>query len=100
MNINLINQQDIVEHYGVSNQLGIYMEECAELIQAISKINREFNGGVKISNEAYSNLVEEIADVIVCIDQLQFIFDISDEAIIYNANNKIKRQKWRVSDEV
>ena len=100
MNINLINQQDIVEHYGVSNQLGIYMEECAELIQAVSKVNREFNDGLKISKESYANLVEEIADVIVCIDQMQFIFNISDEIIKYTAKNKIKRQKWRVSDEV
>ena len=30
----------IVEHYGIGVQMGVAQEECAELIQAISKVRR------------------------------------------------------------
>lgn len=46
----------------------IAMEECAELIQAISKAKRE-----KLNKD---NLTEEMADVLICIHWLQKIYDI------------------------
>ena len=100
MTINLEKQEAIIEHYGIDNQLSIHMEECAELLQAISKVKRDWNqNGVDISNFHYEHLLEEISDVIVCIDQLKWIFNISDYAIEYNANKKIERQIRRIEDE-
>lgn len=63
MNIKITDQSDIIEHYGVRNQLGIAMEECAELIQAISKMNRT-NGDAEEYMKSKLHLEEEIADVI------------------------------------
>lgn len=51
----------------------IAMEECAELIQAISKAKR--------GNLDRDNLIEEIADVLVCIEWLQEVYDISTSEI-------------------
>ena len=46
----------------------IAMEECAELVQAISKAKRG-----KLDRD---NLTEEMADVLICIHWLQKIYDI------------------------
>lgn len=48
----------------------IAIEECSELIQAISKAKRG-----KLNKD---NLAEEIADVLICLDWIQDIYEISD----------------------
>lgn len=53
----------------------IAMEECGELIQAISK--------AKIGKLNKDNLTEEIADVLICIHWLQKIYNIT-MSDIYN----------------
>ena len=60
-------------HYGKNNQSTVCMEECAELIQAISKAKRG-----KINRD---NMIEEIADVLICIEMLKQMYMISDEKI-------------------
>lgn len=97
MTFNLENQEEIIANYGIDNQLTIHMEECAELIQAINKCRRFKDD---IPNFEYQHLVEEMADVLVCIDQLQQIFWIKDSELEFIANAKIERQKRRILDEV
>ena len=53
--------------------LTIAMEECAELVQAISKAKR--------GQLDKANLSEEIADVLICIDWVKDIFDVTDKDI-------------------
>lgn len=98
MNIKIQTQNEIIEHYGCKHQMGIAMEESAELIQAISKMNRA-SGDVEDYEKAKLHLEEEIADVIVCINQLQTIFYISDARISELANFKIHRQMERMKGE-
>lgn len=95
MKINIVDQSDIINHYGITNQLGIAMEECAELIQAISKMNRT-DGDAEEYLKSKLNLEEEIADVMVCIDQIKNIYNISDSKISELANYKINRQRGRM----
>lgn len=94
MTFKIQEQGEIIEYYGKASQLGIATEECAELIQAISKMTRAKD--TKEYEEAKSHLIEEIADVIVCIDQLKTIFNISDAKISEVANFKIHRQMERM----
>lgn len=65
------------------------MEECAELIQAISKAKRG-----KINRD---NMIEEIADVLICIEMLKQMYMISDEKINgWIEKNKREKQKgWK-----
>ena len=51
----------------------IAMEECAELIQAISKAKRG-----KLDR---ANMAEEIADVLICIEWIKEAYEISEEEI-------------------
>ena len=66
----------IAEHYGLENQISIAQEECAELVQALSKLRRYTPGpdsplDVKLKySEARVSVAEEMADVINMITQL------------------------------
>ena len=74
-------EKDIIKKTGIGRQQIIAMEECGELIQAISKMLRY---GVKASEDNCSyraSLVEEIADVSICLERLKLIHKISDNDI-------------------
>lgn len=71
----------IYEHYGVSHQIEMLVEEMAELTQAIQKEKRYH------SVEAIYHKLGEMADVAICLAQLvnnlsekekQFFFDTID----------------------
>lgn len=81
----------IIKHYGTEKQLDMVVEECAELIQAISKFKRK---GV----ECVDNLIEEIADVEIMLTQLKLIFNCKCE-VAHIFNEKIKRQLERIENE-
>ena len=87
-----ILEENIKEH-GVVLETVIAMEECAELIQAISKVRRYgFIGQYK------DNLIEEIADVSIVIREIMMIFGISDGDINEVIDSKIKRIKKRLEE--
>ena len=65
--------QNSIKHYGSDMQTVVCMEECAELIQAISKMKR--------GKDNRDNLIEEIADVMICIEILKQVYVVSDSEI-------------------
>lgn len=86
-----INKGVIAEsilHYGKNNQSTVCMEECAELIQAISKAKRG-----KINRD---NLTEEIADVLICIEMLKQMYMISEDKI----NKWIEKKQAREAERM
>jgi NTP pyrophosphatase (non-canonical NTP hydrolase) len=110
------NDKDIVldsaiQVYGISNQLDMAIEECAELIQAINKIKRNFtideiknikNGNhiFKSTEDAivYNNVCSEIADVKIMLYQLEKIFDknnidISEERKLIRLEERLLKYK-------
>ena len=77
-----INKGVIAEsilHYGKNNQSTVCMEECAER----GKINRD-------------NMIEEIADVLICIEMLKQMYMISDEKI----NKWIEKKQAREAERM
>jgi NTP pyrophosphatase (non-canonical NTP hydrolase) len=83
-----------IKHYGAKNQMGVACEESAELIQAISKCLR-----YKDDIETRNNLVEEIADVLIMIDQLKIIMNIKDYEIECYRKYKLERLDRRIENE-
>jgi NTP pyrophosphatase (non-canonical NTP hydrolase) len=67
-------QKKTIDKFGSDIQSTICMEECAELIQAISKMKRG-------KEDKRDNLIEEMADVYIILEQLQYIYDIGDSEI-------------------
>lgn len=61
-----------ISTYGNEAQLCVAMEECAELIQAISKYKR-------YGSKAQEQVAEEIADVLIVVDEVKLICGIKDE---------------------
>lgn len=71
--------------------LVISMEEASELIQSISKLYR-FGS----SSERITNLIEEMADVLICFELLKILYNIPDELINLMIITKMKRNAERI----
>ena len=93
--INVPQQAKVIARYGADAQAMVHMEECAELIQAVSKMCRAANAG-KDDDAARYNLVEEISDVLICMKQMQEIYGISDHDIQIMVDKKCRRQEARL----
>lgn len=79
-----------IEHYGTERQSIVCMEECSELIQAISK---ELRG-----KSDRNHLAEEMADVMICIKILQEMYNIGTselESWIFTKQERIKGRMKR-----
>ena len=75
---------DSINYYGPEKQTTVCMEECAELIQAISKEKRGKNDILHLS--------EEIADVLISIEILKQVYGVTDELVndwIYTKQKRI-----------
>ena len=83
-------EENIKEH-GIVEETVIAIEECAELIQAISKVKRYgFVGEYK------DNLIEEIADVSIVIREIMMMFGIADDDLENAIYAKVQRLKNRM----
>lgn len=92
---------ETVDRYGIERQSLAAMEELAELQKAISKLVRnpeektkplEFKG-------LRNNLIEEMADVLICMDQLIEYYQIERLEIQELIQAKQERQAKRLEEE-
>lgn len=79
-----------IELNGVAIQSVVCMEECSELIKAISK---RLRGELDIEN----NLAEEMADVTICLYQLARMYDVDDTDVHAWIDRKTERQRKRAA---
>ena len=70
-----------LKKWGYLSQKMIWIEELAELIQALAKEDRKINGSTK------AEIVEELVDVLICTEQMIIYF--SDG---YNIQTKHKEK--------
>ena len=90
----IINENEIktvASAYTKEMNLLVAMEECAELIQELSKIRRKPDSDI-IRN----NLIEEISDVSICIEIIKFNLNIKDYEVDKMIVQKMKRNLGRV----
>ena len=92
---------ETMDRYGIERQSLVAMEELSELQKAISKLVRnpeektkplEFKG-------LRHNLIEEMADVLICMDQLIEFYKISHCEIQDIIQAKQERQAKRLEEE-
>lgn len=79
----------LAEYNGMSTVLDLLQEECAELVQAISKQRRYKN------TIPADNLFEEMADVSILLDQLTALTTNGEARIRQERNKKIERTVMR-----
>jgi NTP pyrophosphatase (non-canonical NTP hydrolase) len=82
--------KDATDHFGVNTQMLQTIEECSELITAISHFRRK-------RNNALENLKEEVADVYIMIKQMMHMLNMHDNC--EEVNGKLQRLKARIEFE-
>lgn len=90
MDKELVNK--IIHKHGTVAQSMIAMEECSELIQAISKCLRSKE---LIPTETREHLIEEMADVMICLEQLMAMYSITFQELDAWIERKELRLKKR-----
>lgn len=85
----------IADHYPADKQLGVAQEECAELIQAISKVLRHWNS---TRLDRLDHLAEEIADVRIMCAQMVRIFGLAGKVHQY-INRKLDDRLEKIREE-
>lgn len=92
---------ETMDRYGIQNQSLVAMEELSELQKAVSKLVRypeertkpfDFKG-------LRNNLIEEMADVLICMDQLIEYYQIERHEIQELIQAKQERQAKRLEEE-
>lgn len=98
----------IINHYGVMPQLKYFQSEVFELNEAI--IRKEYLPNEKDVDaelfainmeieQAKEHIAEEIADVMVMLEQFKLYYDISSEEITEIFWSKVNRQLERIRNE-
>lgn len=81
----------LAEHYGFTSQANMLVEESAEFTQALNKLRRSHT-------DAYANVKEELADVLLIALQLRYLLGAKDiDTIMYL---KCIRQLRRILEEI
>jgi NTP pyrophosphatase (non-canonical NTP hydrolase) len=94
----------ISDHYGLESQMSVAQEECAELIQAISKLRRAGAAGLDTAEkriryvEARSHLAEEMADVANLLMQLTHLLN-NTPMVEFWLNQKLERTLRDIREE-
>lgn len=91
-----------IARYGIDEQTTVCMEECAELIQAISKLKRfdpEDPNNMVIRTELIENLYEEMADVQICFDLLFVIYGLKPSDFRRMIDHKVWRMKQKMEEQ-
>ena len=83
----------IVRHYDYDCQREIFVEECAEAIQAVQKCKRS-----EVCTYAFANLVEEVADVLITAEQMRLY--LGAERVDKAIETKVNRQIGRIEREI
>lgn len=74
---------NVIKALGYKNQLAVSIEELLELGKELTKGLRDKPNKMKVT--------EELADVLICIDEIKIMYGIRDEEIKIFRNFKIKR---------
>lgn len=84
----------IAKHYGCEKQTVKSAEECCELAQILLKIVNSDNSSIY-----RGKLIEELSDVMVCVEHIRYLYAITDEDIEQVVCYKLSRQEQRIEDE-
>ena len=95
----LENNIKIVKYYGTRKQMTIWIEEMSELTKVICKWNRKYEElEGDLTPKLLSEFQEEIADVTICLDQLQYAIGYKEDDLMKEYKYKIERQLKRIEE--
>lgn len=92
----------IIDTYKIMPQLKYFQSEVFELNESIiyyEIFDNSEDGGIKSMNDMYKNhIAEEIADVLVMLEQFKLYYNINNEDIEKIMDYKIDRQIKRIEE--
>ena len=80
-----------VDRYGADAQKKVFFGEIGELMTAISDTDR--------GRDNVEHITEELADVMVCMKQIAYIYGIKQSALLTAVHNKTVRLAHRLAEE-
>ena len=78
----------VLSKYGCERQMGMVVEECAELQKAVCKVWRDDG---HITDEHDENLREELVDVLVMLQQMFLVLKMDEDDVNKRAGEKLER---------
>lgn len=91
----LKNNIKIIDYYGVKAQIPVWIEEMSELTKVLCKWQRKKD----LNEKLLADLKEEIADVIICLDQLKYYIEYFEGDLMKAYKAKVDRQIQRIEKE-
>ena len=90
--------QEAIDTFGEKHQIDKYIEESAELTQAVLKIRdyQEQNEG-DYTPELLKNVLTEVADVYVTLEYIKKIYNIEKKELEDEIDYKVKRLKGEIT---
>lgn len=85
--------ETIINHYGVRKQIKKLSEEVFELQEAVIDCEWDIDGRT-------DHVAEELADVMVLLEQIRLHYGIPSQTIQGITNEKIDRQIKRITDDI
>lgn len=96
----LENNIRIVNNYGVKAQIPVWIEEMSELTKVLCKWFRKYDKlDGDINSQLLNDMKEEIADVVICLDQLKYILQFNEDELMKLYKFKVDRQLNRMENE-
>ena len=90
--------KEAINTFGISNQIDVAVEEMSELTKELCKINRHLRENmIELYKEDYNALCEEMADVIIMLEQLKLIFS-NEVEVEHYMDKKINRLMNRLQE--
>jgi len=90
--------ETIAGHYTFDKQRTVFVEECAEAIQAVCKLERAAEKSTEAYSSAMEALISEVADVIIMAEQMRIY--LGRKRVDNECRRKLDRQLRRISEEV
>ena len=82
------------EVYGKKNQILVAIEELNELACVLAKYPRYENSD-KATKDLHNKVIDEFADVLIVLDHVHSIFEITDEELVDRIEKKTARlERW------
>lgn len=90
----------IAQSYSRNNQTVKTLEELSELQKALSKLLIAKNNNQDYAKEVEfrGNVEEEIADVLIMLNQMIYLWDVSESRVVGMINYKLDRQIKRIEN--
>ncbi|MBO7473133.1 MAG: hypothetical protein J6U00_03890 [Ruminococcus sp.] len=87
----------ITSSYTFGQQRAIFVEECAEAIQAVCKVERAANSSLEVYADKISDLIGEVADVLIMAQQMRLY--LGKDKVDAEIQRKLDRQIERIREE-